>query len=346
MNGSLGRDRVWNEHIWGEIDKAVREEVGRVRVAQKVFPSTVVNNVLPVSANRAVPFEDFNKLGRPVELDSPPEPGIDQFQPFFEISREFVLTQAQVDGEENTHLAASLARLAASTVASTEDAILFLGKHGIPAAVPSKPPAVHVTNQPDAIPYGFVAEANNFPAFPVPAKPPPLGDILAAVAGGIAELNKDAQPGPYALFLSPNRYAQTFAPAGAGQLEAPGDQIKQIVTGGFYMLNSVHALPEPEKTEKSDIGILVSLGGEPVKIILGTEAMTAFTHTDAQSNYHFRVFERIQMVVRDGRAFQTLKFPPPPGATGATGSTGATGATGSTGSTAVTGSREKPPQKK
>ena len=73
-----------------------------------------------------------------------------------------MLTQAQVDGEENTHLAASLARLAASAVASTEDAILFLGKRGIPAAVAGKPPAVHVTNKP-AIPPGFVAEANNFP---------------------------------------------------------------------------------------------------------------------------------------------------------------------------------------
>jgi hypothetical protein len=81
----------------------------------------------------------------------------------------------------------------------------------------------------------------------------------------------------------------------------PGDQIKQIVTGGFYVVNSL-----------KDIGILVSLGGEPVTIILGTEAITAFTHTDAQSNYHFRVFERIQMVVRDGRAFQTLNFNPPP----------------------------------
>ncbi len=59
----------------------------------------------------------------------------------------------------------------------------------------------------------------------------------------------------------------------------------------------------------TDIGILVSLGGEPAKIILGTEAMTAFTHIDPQGNYHFRVFERIQMVVRDGRAFQRLKFP-------------------------------------
>ena len=219
----------------------------------------------------------------------PEDPGIDQFLPFFEISRKFVLTQAQVDGEENTHLAASFARLAASTVARTEDAILFKGKYGIPAAVDGKPPAVHVTNQPDAIPYGFVAEAENFPAVPV------KGKILKAVAEGIAALNKDDQPGPYALFLAPNRYAATFAPAGGGQLLTPGDQIKQIVTGGFYVVNSL-----------DDIGILVSLGGEPVTIILGTEAITAFTHADAQSNYHFRVFERIQMVVRDGRAFQTL----------------------------------------
>ena len=38
MNGSLGRDRVWNDYIWSEMDKAVREEVGRVRVAQKSVP--------------------------------------------------------------------------------------------------------------------------------------------------------------------------------------------------------------------------------------------------------------------------------------------------------------------
>jgi hypothetical protein len=57
-----------------------------------------------------------------------------------------------------------------------------------------------------------------------------------------------------------------------------------------------------------DIGLLVSVGGEPANIILGTDAMTAFTNINEQGNYHFRVFERIQMVVRDGRAFQTLNF--------------------------------------
>ena len=40
MSGTLGRDKVWNDHIWSEIDKVVRDEMGRIRVAQKVFPST------------------------------------------------------------------------------------------------------------------------------------------------------------------------------------------------------------------------------------------------------------------------------------------------------------------
>jgi hypothetical protein len=222
-----------------------------------------------------------------------------------------VLTQAQVDGEENVHLAPSRARLTAAAIANAEDTILFLGPGSIPVLIP---PAgvVNVTNVPPAaippafaaIPPGFFAETANYPPFSgvAGAGPGVLGDILGAVAVGMAALSGRFQPGPYALFLSPIRYAQTFAPPAApGVLLTPGDQITHVVTGGFYMVNSLAANP--------DVGILVSLGGEPAKIILGNEAMTAFTHIDAQGNYHFRVFERIQMVVQDGRAFQRLTFP-------------------------------------
>jgi uncharacterized linocin/CFP29 family protein len=303
MNGNLGRDRLWNEHIWSEIDKAVREEVGRIRVAQKVFPSSVVNNVLPVVANTiAAPAAGPAK---PAVLRT----GDDQFRPFVEMSIEFVLTQAQVDGEENVRLAPTLARRAASAIAAAEDAILFLGNAIVPAALPHVVTGmgVTITNR-TALPPGFVAEtAANPPFTGVPgAGPGVLGDILGAVAAGIAALNGRAQPGPYALFLPPDRYAQTFAPVGPGMLETPGDQINHVVTGGFYMANS---LPSVRPAPPPDIGILVSLGGEPARIILGTEAMTAFTHTDAQGNHHFRVFERIQMVVQDARAFQRLTFP-------------------------------------
>lgn len=305
MNGTLGRDKVWNEHIWSEIDKAVREEVGRIRVAQKAFPSIIVNNVLPVSTVRAVPFGTL----------APVFPVLDQFQPFFEISREFVLTQAQVDREENVHLAPSLARLAASVIAAAEDTILFLGPGGIPGGV-------NVTNQPPplpppgippqfaAIPPGFLAEANAYPAISVPGAVAgaALGNILAAVADGIVALNGRAQPGPYTLFLPPVRYGQTFQPP-VGQLKSPGDQINHVVTGGCYMVSSLAVIqPARPAPPLPDNGILVSLGGEPVKIILGTEAMTAFTHTDSPGTYHFRVFEPIQVVVQDGRAFQRLAF--------------------------------------
>jgi uncharacterized linocin/CFP29 family protein len=288
MNGYLGRDRIWNEHIWSEIDKAVREQVGRIRVAQKVFPSTVVNNVLPVVAN-VVP------LG-----PAPLMMGQDQFQPFLELSRELVLTPAQVDGEENMHLAPTLARLAASAIANAEDTILFLGQGSIAGLV--IPAGVNVTNQLSGPP-GFVAEAIAATAAAA-SLVNVAGDIIGAVAQGMAALNARDQPGAYALFLSPANYAQAFAPQG-GQLQTPGDQINRMITGGFYIVNSLALVPPPD----NNIGILVSLGGEPAQIILGTDAMTAFTNTDPQGNYHFRVFERIQLVVRDERAFQTLQYP-------------------------------------
>jgi uncharacterized linocin/CFP29 family protein len=307
MNGTLGRDKIWNDQIWTDIDKAVREEVGRIRVAQKVFPTTLVNNVLPVAAND-IP-------GR-----VPLRPGHDNFLPFIELSIEFLLTQAQVDGEENMHLARSLARRAASLLASAEDTILFLGHRTLPALNAAARNAgishvvmngVTISNR-DDVQEGFVQRATNetpVPPSPVPAGaarrrtpaaagPGDLGNILAAVATGIADLNSRAQPGPYALFLSPGRYGQTFEPP-HGQLLAPGDQINHVVTSGFHMVNAIG----------NDIGILVSLGGEPTEIVLGLDATTAFTYTDHQGFYYFRTFERIQLVVQDGRAFQTLRFP-------------------------------------
>jgi len=290
MNLNLGRDRLWNDRIWGEIDKAVREEVGRIRVGQKVFPSSVVNNVLPVCTTRAVRFGALAPAVMP-----------DQFQPFFEISSQFVLTQEQVEGEENVHLALSRARLAATAIANAEDTILFLGFLG--AGAIGALAQVNVTNQPlplvppeyASIPPGFVAEAGQYPAVPV------NNNILAAVANGITQLNIRFQPGPYALFLPPGRYGETFQPP-AGRLKSPGDQINHVVTGGCYMVNGL-------QPQNPDTGILVSIGGEPAKIVLGTDAMTAFTNINAQGDYYFRVFERIQIVIRDGRAFQTLTFP-------------------------------------
>jgi uncharacterized linocin/CFP29 family protein len=285
MSGTLGRDKVWNDQIWGEIDKAVRDEVGRIRVAQKVFPSTIVNNLQPILGNALVP------PGSPAVLKT----GDDAYQAFVEISIQFVLTQAQVEGEESMRLGSTLARLAASRIAASEDAILFLGKDSYLAGTSSTPPVIKntgasFTNQ-TAFPSGFVDLAKSRG----PGSPP--DSILTLLAKGMADLNKRGQPGPYALFLSPEQYALTYSPP-PNTLATQADCIVVLATGGFFAVNSL-----PDK-----IGILVSLGGEPVKIILGTDATAAFAFTDQSGNYYFRVFERLQLMVRDTTAFEKLQF--------------------------------------
>lgn len=270
MNGTLGRDKIWNDQIWNDIDKAVRDEVGRIRVAQKVFPSTILQNVQAVAVNTLTTG--------PLRLD-------DGFQPFIEMSVAFVLTQVQVENEESMHLARALAKLAGRTVAAAEDKFLFTATAGKFSS-----PGVDITNQ-SAVPDGIVQQASG-------TSEPAKTNIFTALAKGIGDLNGKNQPGPYALFLSPSRYASTYQPITTGSLVTNAERIIPLVPGGFYAVNSL----------SDDVGILVSLGGEPTTIYLGIEATTAFAYVDEKGAYKFRVFERIQLVVRDSTAFVTLDF--------------------------------------
>jgi uncharacterized linocin/CFP29 family protein len=281
MNGTLGRDKVWNDQIWNDVDKAVREEMGRIRVAQKVFPCTILYNV------QAVPVAEV-----PTADDTPPVlKADDKFLPFIEMSMPFTVTQAQVENEGSMHLGLALARLAARSLAAAEDIFLFLAEANSAAFITIlNNKGINLTNT-GAIPDGIVKSAK---PFPTGAK----DDIFAALAAGIGLLNTANQPGPYALFLPPRRYADTFQPITAKALATNADRIVPLVPGGFYAVNS---LPD-------DVGILVSLGGEPTTIYLGTEPTTALAFVNDKGEYKFRVFERIQLVVRDSTAFVTLDF--------------------------------------
>src|SRR6266851_4050399 len=113
-NGTLGRDKVWTPDIWAEIDKAVKAEVGSIRVAQKVFPST------PMANAQSVPADEVDLERMMIEEG--------KTKPFVELSREFTLTQAQVDNEATLRTGRTLARLAARDLALAEDMILLQGE--------------------------------------------------------------------------------------------------------------------------------------------------------------------------------------------------------------------------
>jgi uncharacterized linocin/CFP29 family protein len=124
MNENLGRDRLWNQQIWSDIDNAVRDEVGRVRVAQRVFPCILLPNAQQVPKDQlSTKASDILKIQE------------GQTKPFVEIWVEFSLTQSQIDSEESLHTGRTLARLAANKIAAKEDSLLFHGNAQSAAAL-------------------------------------------------------------------------------------------------------------------------------------------------------------------------------------------------------------------
>src|SRR5439155_5698199 len=127
MNNNNGRDKLWNDAIWQDIDKAVLAEIGRIRVAQKIFPSS------PMSNGSYVPADIFDPDTMSIAEG--------QTKPFIEISVEFPLTQTQVENEATLKTGRTLARLATKSLALAEDLLFFQG------ADAKLPPEIRVVNR-------------------------------------------------------------------------------------------------------------------------------------------------------------------------------------------------------
>jgi uncharacterized linocin/CFP29 family protein len=313
MTANFGRDKVWNQQIWSDVDKAVQEEVGRIRVAQKVFPSILLPSGQPVPTDKL-----STKISGVLMIPEGPR------KPLAVVSMEFALTQSQVDNEDNQHTGRTLAKKAANMIAATEDALLFQGNpYGIkdypqkvqnnPAGVQNNPAGesffaalgkhdslIKIENA-ESLERGFLGQhdstrdASYLEVENIKTNP---ADIVTKIGQGIGKLREKSHVGPYALFLSSEKFADVSAPTREFNFGTPADRINPLVTGGFYGTGSLSNLD----------GLLVSLGGEPTTIYIGTDTITEFTQIDPAGRYRFRVFERFQSVVREPSAFVRLKF--------------------------------------
>jgi uncharacterized linocin/CFP29 family protein len=290
---NYGREALWTDPsstAWAEIDQAVLAEVGRIRVTQKVFPTIQ----MPTASN--VTVDQFNPQTMTINEG--------QTRPFVEISLEFALTKSQLDNEATLHTARTLALLAAKTVAQAEDEIFFQGKQA-PIFVNNPIPNLFTFLNIDAAENGLLGLVNANQVIVVVGAGG-AGSLPAdgygsatfdAVAQGIAQLIGLGHPGPFALFLSTEIYADTYQTVDFG-LSTTAERIVPLVTGGFYTSGAL-----PFAT-----GLLVSLGGEPTTVYIAQDAITAFTQQDALGTYRYRVFERVQIVNRDNRALVRLDF--------------------------------------
>lgn len=290
----------WDQAVWKEINDAVKMEMGKVRIAQKVFPTMMFDTNPTEIPNDVINFQDPDGLsikeGRT--------------KPFVEIYQEFPLTNTQVGKEAQIKTCKTLARMAAKALALAEDTILFQGDTG-------KLPGNVKADLIDSAAAGLLGEANPLDAddddenkVTIPILVNRLvasetkavfgENVFSAVAEGRAILNSKAQAQNYALFLPTKVYADTHVPPSKASLVTTAERIKPLVEGGFY---GTGTLP-PDK------GLLVALAGDPTCLYVGREATTEFVRKEG-SKYFFRVVERIQFVARDPRAFVLLNFEKP-----------------------------------
>src|SRR5271165_981231 len=113
----------WNDTIWKGINDEVRKVAGAIRVAQKVFPTVILDN----PSNIPDDTFDLQNFAIPEGLT----------KPLVEISAPFSLTPNQVAYESSLHTGLKLAKLRAAAIAQVEDLVLFQGRNAIlPAGVP------------------------------------------------------------------------------------------------------------------------------------------------------------------------------------------------------------------
>ncbi|MEP6932708.1 MAG: encapsulin, partial [Nitrospirota bacterium] len=179
----------WDAAVWQEINDAVVKEMAKVRVAQKVFPTTmlegnpteVINDVIDFATNTI-------KEG--------------STKPFVELYQEFCLTSTQVSKEPQLRTGKTLARMAVKSIALAEDTIIFQGRTANAILK-----ANNIAADLDSADGGLLGEAKNTSLDVKRPEPPKPGvawgeNIFSKVAEGIAKLTEKAQAPKYALFLS------------------------------------------------------------------------------------------------------------------------------------------------
>jgi len=230
---------------------------------------------------------------------------------------EFALTPQQVDHETGNIMelghstAVTLATRAANLLSQAEDLVIFSGQNAISSntlfqngivlnrGAPTDTGLLDLP--PSALP---LPEAQVIQVEPKdPAVPGVYAEhTFAAVAQGYSVLQGNGQYGPYALVLQTTPYADTYAPL-PDTLILTADRLKPLMTAGFFGTGTL-----PSGSEPRFFGLLVSLGGNPMDLVVGLDATTAFMQQDTDGAFRFRVVERFALRLKDITAVIRFEF--------------------------------------
>lgn len=317
----------WHEDIWKAIHRTVHDETMRVRVGAKflphrrvhpkttsVQPDTVVNAPLPGETTSTLTVDE----GVTIRLN--------------EIWTEFALTTQQVhetaEAKNPEHTTAvTLARRAAQYLALGQDIVIFQGQDGYTAPffqqnirfrtpLPTDGGLLSLGKELPYLSPNPVIQVNPLPGSPVGVT---YGEnTLTGVTQGYSVLTAQGQPGPYALVLNTFPYADLYSAVGLGSLVITADRIEPLVKAGLFgsgtlppnpsLLPSSPLSSPPSASGPPYYGVLVSVGGDTMDLVVGLHATTVFMQQDTNQLWRFRVLERFALRVVDPSAIQVIQF--------------------------------------
>jgi uncharacterized linocin/CFP29 family protein len=120
--------------------------------------------------------------------------------------------------------------------------------------------------------------------------------IVQEVACAIGDLERDSHPGPFACVLGTNAFVAVYTPTNSMVL--PADRITPILNGP--LLRSGRMV--------RDHGIVVSLGGNDIDIVVASPPKAQFLQVTDDAKYLFRVYERFVWRIKDRHAVRGISL--------------------------------------
>jgi uncharacterized linocin/CFP29 family protein len=307
----------WSAEVWKAIQRAVNDETKRVQVGAKFLPHRHVHpHITSVDAdtvkNARLPGESQSTLtvdeGASIRLN--------------EIWTEFALTTQQVEETAKAKnpgdtTAVTLARRAAQYLALAQDVVIFQGKDGytIPffsqnvrfraGQIPADGGLLCLTGEP-----AYLSPNPVIRVHPLPGSPRGVTygeNTFNAVTQSYSVLTGQGQPGPYALILNTAVYADLYASIGTGSLVTTAQRVEPLVKAGLFGTGTVP--PSPGSPAGGPYyGVLVSIGGDTMDLVVGQDATTEFMQQDPNELWRFGVMERFALRVFDSSAIQVIEF--------------------------------------
>lgn len=269
-----GKPMEWTAQQWQTVQQTVYEEARKARVAARFLPLYG-----PVAADaETVPAEKLNE-GRPEGIDKARLHVDDTSTLRITTVAVNVYLNSQQVAQPDLSAALTLFRRAANVIARVEDALIFRGSEGRSLKIPELYEATRGTSE-----KGLYDLANQSVGHAVND----AEALLRDVARGITMLEDRGYVAPYALALGNDLFVTAETPD-KGSLVLPSDRIRPLIEGPLVRTGTL-----PAKA-----GILFSLAGKPVEIVVAKEIGVTFLQVSTEPRWIYRVSERFVLRVKE-----------------------------------------------